>query len=123
MPQNTSRLVPALIGVIVVLLTALGVMSQEAFAGSVHGPSFSTGHVVTGATFAVPSGSDATWTLKLWSAGKLLGSETGTSGTLSVPVTGSPSCSLQADVQTTRARGKFRYYSGNRATSTCCPAS
>ena len=67
------------------------------------------------ATFTIPAGSTATWTLNLWSAGKQLGTATGTTGTLKVPVPGGTNCQLQADV---RQNGVF--YSGVAKSFTNC---
>jgi hypothetical protein len=67
------------------------------------------------ATFTIPAGSTATWTLNLWSAGKQLGTATGTTGTLKVPVPGGTNCQLQADV---RQNGAF--YSGVAKSFTNC---
>ena len=67
------------------------------------------------ATFTIPAGSTATWTLNLWSAGVQLGTATGTTGTLRVPVPGGTNCQLQADV---RQNGVF--YSGVAKSFTNC---
>jgi hypothetical protein len=115
------RLVPVLLSVIAVLLSALLLVSVKAFAGTTQSPTFATSPVVTQAKFVIPKGSDATWTLRLWSHGQLLGVTTGTSGVLSVALPGSQSCTIQADVRTTRSSGRFRYYSGLRSVSSCCP--
>ena len=54
----------------------------------------------TEATFAIPSSSTANWTLNLWSAGQLLGTESGTGGAgpLTVTVPAGTDCHLQVDV-------------------------
>jgi hypothetical protein len=94
----------------------------KAFASSPRSPSFTTAPTVTAARFAIPAGSHATWTLRLWSQGQLVGSQQGTSGTLSVALPAVQSCTLQADVRTTRPGGTVRYYSGLRTHATaCCP--
>jgi hypothetical protein len=114
--------IPALLAIIVVLLGAVLLLSVKAFASSPQNPSFTTAPTVTAARFAIPPASHATWTLRLWSHGQLVGSEEGTSGTLSVPLPAVPSCTVQADVRTTRPDGRFRYYSGLRTHAACCPA-
>lgn len=71
----------------------------------------------TEATFVVgphnPSGTR--WTLNLWFKGNLVGTDSGTAGTLTVAVPARPSCKFQADVQ---RDGKW--YSGNDANFTSC---
>jgi hypothetical protein len=116
-----ARTVPVLLGVIIALLAAVFVLSLRASAASVQSPTFTKSASVTGASFAIPKGSDATWTLRLWSHGQLIGSEQGTAGTLSVALPAAQSCTLQADVRTTRPKGAFRFYSGLRTHSVCCP--
>jgi hypothetical protein len=74
----------------------------------------------TQATFAIPSGSTSTWTLRLWTHGALQGSETGTSGTLTVPVPATSDCTFQADVSVVPLGGTSSYYSGRRATVPGC---
>lgn len=71
-----------------------------AFAGS-HAPSITT----TQATFVIGPGSvkGTVWTLNLWARGnakgsKLVGSESGTTGTLTVAVPFAPGCAFQVDV-------------------------
>jgi hypothetical protein len=70
----------------------------------------------TQATYVIPSG-EATWTLTLWSAGKDLGRQTGSEGTLTVVVPAGTDCSFQADVQRNGKR-----VAGTRHTfATCGP--
>jgi hypothetical protein len=114
------RLVPALVAVIAILLGALALVSMKAFAAATPSPTFSTGTMVTQAKFHIPNYSHQTWTLNLWSHGRLLGTTSGNSGTLSVPVA-SASCGVQADVKRTGPNGKSWYFDGARATTTCCP--
>ncbi|MGH9017808.1 MAG: hypothetical protein ACRDY1_08695 [Acidimicrobiales bacterium] len=114
------RPVPALLCIITVLLAVVLLLSMKAFAGPAPGPHFSTTSTATAADFTVPSGSGATYTLRLYSQGQLLGQTTGTSGTLSVPVP-TTSCGLQADVRKSQANGKTFSFSGNRGTTICCP--
>ena len=56
-----------------------------------------------------------TWTLNLWFKGNLVGTDSGTAGTLTVAVPARPSCKFQADVQ---RNGKW--YSGNDANLASC---
>jgi hypothetical protein len=114
--------VPVLLGVIVILLSALLVLSVKAFATPTASPSFTKAQAVTQADFVIPKHSHATWSLKLWSHGRLLGVSKGTSGTLSIALP-TRSCTVQADVRTTSTGGSTIYYSGNRAVSVCCPPS
>lgn len=74
----------------------------------------------TQATFAIPGKSTSTWTLKLWSHGNLEGSESGTTGTLTVAVPVTSDCLFQADVSVTPVGGQSSYYSGVRATVPGC---
>ncbi|HEY5251199.1 MAG TPA: hypothetical protein VIJ09_06045 [Acidimicrobiales bacterium] len=74
----------------------------------------------TQATFAIPSGSTSTWTLKLWWEGTVKGTATGTSGTLTVAVPAETPCTFQADVSQTTASGQTTYYSGTRRTLPSC---
>ncbi len=88
-------------------------------------PAFSFAHVPpkltsTQATFAIPSGSTSTWTLKLWWEGTMKGSDSGTSGTLTVSVPSETPCTFQADVSQTTAGGQTTYYSGARRTLPSC---
>jgi hypothetical protein len=63
------------------------------------------------ASFAIPSNSppSISWTLNVWKKGALVGSDTGTSGVLTVTVPRSIHGTLQADV-----RRNGRWYSGTR---------
>jgi hypothetical protein len=74
----------------------------------------------TQSTFKVPAPSTDTWTLRLWSHGTLEGSDTGTSGMLTVAVPHTSDCAFQADVSTTAPGGRPYFYSGRRATMTDC---
>ena len=74
----------------------------------------------TAATFAIPAGTTSSWTLKLWSHGTMKGSDTGTSGTLTVGVPATSDCMFQADVSVTPVGGQSSYYSGTRATVPGC---
>ena len=103
-----------------ILVGALGSWSVEAFAGSTSGPAFTVTPSVSGADFAIPKNSRATWTLNLWSHGHLLATQTGTSGTLSLAIS-KPSCGYQADVRKTAPNGHVSFYQGVRSTSSCCP--
>ena len=76
----------------------------------------------TRSTFKVPAGKTVTWTLRLWSHGRAEGSDTGTSGVLTVAVPDLPGCTFQADVTEAAVGGKPQYYSGVRATMTSCGA-
>jgi len=75
---------------------------------------------VTNATFAIPTSSTSTWTLRLWSHGNLEGSDTGTSGMLTVAVPATSDCLFQADVSVTPLGGAPSFYSGARATVSGC---
>jgi hypothetical protein len=74
----------------------------------------------TQATFVIPGGPTSTWTLKLWSHGRLEGSDTATSGTLTVAVPTTFDCMFQADVTVAPEDGQSTYYSGTRATVPGC---
>jgi hypothetical protein len=117
-----ARPVPVLLGVIVVLLGALLLLSVKAFASSPNRPAFTTAPAVTEAHFAIPPDNAATWTLRVWSQGVLLGSASGTSGTLSVPLPTTPTCTLQADLSTTGPGGKLHFNNGRRVHTMCCPS-
>lgn len=103
-----ARPVPALLGVIFILLGALLLLSVKAFTSSAQEPTFTSVPSATAARFAIPQGSDATWTLRVWSGGQLMGSTRGTSGTLSVSLPAPPTCHIQADIRTTRPGGSVR---------------
>jgi len=90
--------------------------SAAAFAVSPRPPKISA----TEATFAIPTGTTSTWTLKLWSHGTLEGSDTATSGTLTVAVPATSNCLFQADVSVAPVGGRSSYYSGVRATVPGC---
>ena len=115
------RPVPLLLGLVALLVGALLFVSVDAFGFSAPSPKFVSTPVVTSARFTVPSGSSRTWTLKLWSQGKLLGTDSGSGGTLSVPIPTS-TCVYQADVRIVGVNGKSYWTSGNRTTASCCPA-
>jgi hypothetical protein len=76
----------------------------------------------TRSTFAIPAGSTATWTLRLWSHGTLDGSDSGRSGVLSVAVPRTSDCEFQADVTSTPVGGTAFFYSGWRTTMANCGA-
>ena len=81
-----------------------------------------TDALATQSTFVVPSGTTSTWTLKLWWQGTMVGSQSGTTGTLKVAVPVENPCVFQADVSQTTAGGQTSYYSGVRrsfANGTC----
>jgi hypothetical protein len=102
-----------------VLIGAVGLVcsiSGNAFAKAPAQPKITA----TAATFNVPGGSTAVWTLRLWSHGTLEGKDTGTSGTLTVPVPVTADCFFQADVQATTVKGLPFYFSGSRATVPGC---
>jgi MYXO-CTERM domain-containing protein len=94
------------IGAAVVGVGILGV-APAAFAGRHAGPLI-VPHV---ATFDIPSAptSRVVWTLNVWKQGDLIGSDTGTSGVLTVPLPRTTNGKLQADV-----RRDGRWYSGYR---------
>jgi hypothetical protein len=71
----------------------------------------------TMATFTIPAGPQATWTLNLWSQGVRLGTATGSTGVLTVPVPSGTNCRFQAD-----ARRNDLFFAGAVATfATCGP--
>jgi hypothetical protein len=72
------------------------------------------------AVFVIPGGSTSTWTLKLWSHGNVEGSDSGTSGTLTVAVPFTSDCLFQADVSVTPVGGQSSWYSGVKATVPGC---
>jgi hypothetical protein len=74
----------------------------------------------THSTFKVPAPTTFTWTLRLWSHGTLEGSDTGTSGMLTVAVPHTSDCAFQADVSATAPGGRPFFYSGTRATMADC---
>jgi hypothetical protein len=117
-----SRTIPLLVTMIAVLLMAVLGLSVKAFAWQTRSPAFQTAEMPTKATFRIPNASHDSWTLNLWSHGQLIGSETGSAGTLSVPVSNSQ-CGFQADVRENTPTGKGRYYSGSRVLAPCCPPS
>jgi len=83
--------------VVVVVTTCLALaVATVAFAGNIPGPKLTP----TDASFAIPKSSSANWTINLWSAGQLLGTESGTGGAgpLTVAVPAGTDCHLQADV-------------------------
>ena len=90
--------------------------SAPAFASTPRQPNLSA----TEATFAIPTSSTSAWTLRLWSHGSLEGSDTGTSGMLTVAVPATSDCLFQADVSVTPLGGARTYYSGVRATVPGC---
>jgi hypothetical protein len=76
----------------------------------------------TVASFVIPTEGRGHYTLNLWSKGQLLGTATGTSGTLSVPVPSVPGCSFQADVRQVFGGGYDIWIAGARKTfATCGP--
>jgi hypothetical protein len=103
------------------LLAAAGLLfsfAAEASAASFGKPAIST----TQATFTIPPGTAASWTLKLWSGGTLEGMATGTSGTLTVAVPNLPAspCTVQADIRAVTPSGAPFYFAGNRRTLPRC---
>ena len=117
-----ARLVGLLTVVIAVLLATVALLSVEAFAYGRQMPTFSHGADITGASFTIPSDSQGTYRLSVWQHGHMIGSTSGTSGTLSVPLPTLPTCTYQADVRVTGPHGWIWWYSGRRATTECCPA-
>jgi hypothetical protein len=115
------RPVPALLGVIGLLLCLVLFLSVEAFAAQRHQPAFSTLPVKTQVHFVIPSDSATTWTLELRSQGQIIATTGGTSGTLSIPLPAATLCRYQADVLTSGPKGNLSYYSGIAALSSCCP--
>jgi len=104
------------VAVLVIGTGAAVAFSAPAFATAPRGPKISA----TQATFAVPTSSTSTWTIRLWSHGTLEGSDTGTSGTLTVVVPVTSDCKFQADVSETLPGGQGFFYSGTRATVLGC---
>jgi hypothetical protein len=74
----------------------------------------------TQATFTIPTASPSTWRLRLWEMGVLEGSATAKSGTMTVAVPATASCTFQADVQVSAPGGTWTYFSGTRATVAGC---
>lgn len=74
----------------------------------------------TQSTFKVPAPTTFRWTLRLWSHGTLEGSDTGTSGMLTVAVPHTSDCAFQADVSATASGGQPFFYSGTRARMATC---
>jgi hypothetical protein len=90
-------------------------LSTSANASTPRQPTLSS----TAASFAIPGGNASTWTLKLWSGGAMKGSDSGTTGTLTVPVPNVHApCTFQADVSVTPPGGHSTFYSGVRRTFT-----
>jgi hypothetical protein len=104
------------LAVLAVAAGAALTFSSPAFAASPQPPTLSP----TQTTFTIPAGSTATWMLRLWSHGTLLGSDSATSGSLAVPVPATSDCTFQADVSVTPIGGHSSYYSGRRATVPGC---
>ncbi len=104
--RRTTGALRLCVGAALVLLGVLG-LASSAFAGTHAGPQI----VPRVATFDIPADSPPTisWTLNLWDKGALVGSDTGTSGVLTVTVPRSIHGTLQADV-----RRNGRWYSGAR---------
>jgi hypothetical protein len=115
------RSVPLLLSVIALLFGMVVLLSVKAFALSNQRPVFSAVPAVTSAKFAIPRNNHASWTLKLWSHGRLIGSTTGTAGILSVSLPAMAGCGYQADIQRMGRNGNTVYFSGNRVRSACCP--
>jgi len=113
--SRTGRMARRL-GVLVIGAGAAVSFSAPAFASTPRQPMLSA----TEATFVIPTSSTSTWTLRLWSHGSREGSDTGTSGTLTVAVPATHDCLFQADVSVTPLGGTSSYYSGIRATVPDC---
>jgi hypothetical protein len=115
--NSTLRRVLTLVAGVGLSLFLSGLASGPALAGPLPvQPKIAT----TQATFKVPAPSTLTWTLRLWSHGTLEGSDTGTSGMLTVAVPHTSDCAFQADVSTTAPGGRPFFYSGRRATMADC---
>lgn len=87
--------------------------TTAAFAGG-HGPRIDQ----VQARFVVPAApahAGATWLLTVWSGGIKVGSASGTSGVLRVPLAPTPTCQFQADVKMDGT-----YYAGTRAVVPGC---
>jgi len=99
----------------VVSLTAVLTLAGGAWA--VQEPTYTSTQV----SFAVPAGNTATFVLRLWAHQKLLGSATGSKGTLTVAVPTTKDCKFQIDVRSSRPpNGNFVWYSGFKATIADC---
>jgi hypothetical protein len=113
---------PLLLALIAALVGALLFVSVSSASGSlIPGPRFPKTSVPAGAQFVIPRDSGRLWTLRLWSDGKLLGVSQGVSGVLSVPIS-TTTCEFQADVKITARNGRSYFVTGNRTSSSCCPA-
>jgi len=72
------------------------------------------------ATYKIPAGTGAMWTLNLWSHGTVEGTATGMSGMLTVVVPTTSDCAFQADVRAITTAGAPFYFAGIRATVPGC---
>ena len=104
------------LAVVAVAAGAMLAFSYPAYAAASRQPTLSP----TQTTFTIPAGSTGTWTLRLWSHGALLGSDSAMSGGLAVPVPATSDCTFQADVSVTPIGGHSSYFSGRRATVPGC---
>jgi hypothetical protein len=104
------------LAVLAVVLGTATALAAPAVATAPHAPSLSP----TQSTFTIPAGSTSTWTLRLWSHGSLEGSDSATSGMLTVPVPATSDCTFQADASVVPVGGHSSYYSGRRATVPGC---
>jgi hypothetical protein len=114
-PYRTRHMARPLSVIAIVLGTAVA-FATPVFAAAPRAPKISTSQ----ATFAIPVGSTSTWTLRLWTHGTMQGSESGTSGTLTVAVPATADCTFQADVSVVPLGGHSTYYSGSRTTVAGC---
>jgi hypothetical protein len=112
----------ACIGLSTLVATSLGMVAASA------SPSFAFNHATkptlspTQASFVVPASPVGVWTMNLWTLPKpenLVGTTSGTSGTLTIPVPQTADCRFQADVRVT-VSGVSKFYSGQIATVPGC---
>jgi len=76
----------------------------------------------TVATFTIPNRTSAgtVWTLNLWAHGTLVGTTSGTSGTLVVNVPATSDCKFQADALKTTRSGQKTFVAGSGAVVPGC---
>ncbi len=106
-----TRAAPRLLACTAVAVIGVLALTSPAFAATHQGPQI-TPRV---ATFTIPVDSppSVSWTLNLWKRGVLVGSDTGTSGVLTVTIPRSINGTVQADV-----RRNGRWWSGARVAVT-----
>jgi hypothetical protein len=114
--RDRTRHMARPLAVIAIVLGTAVAFATPVFAAAPRAPRISASQ----ATFTIPVGSTSTWTLRLWTHGTLQGSDSGTSGTLTMAVPATGDCTFQADVSVVPLGGHSTYYSGSRTTVAGC---